>query len=303
MSEPMVFGLGAGLGFNYMERCDRKTGLHEPLVFCTTDPGEISKSLGEILGPKLVLEETVSRSEARTNLFRRLDNGKPYGLKLDRFYLDYAERKAHFNAHYLTACGYDESHLFVVDVGSSEIRRSAFQSIERARSTKGFMSSKNLGFYYDWRPLTAFESAFRGAVLKTVTNMLYGPSSFDGIRGMERFAERIRGWPKNPNFRYQLMNHYLTWEGEGEARGGFRKLYAEFLEEMSIIMNNRELGLVGESFRTIAQGWTEIDDRLRQLCLEQGNSDVRLIEGAKAIKKQAKLEAQACRELERVVTC
>jgi Domain of unknown function (DUF4872)/Butirosin biosynthesis protein H, N-terminal len=303
LSESMVFGLGSGLGLNYMERCDRKTGLREPLVFCTAGPGAMARNLGEALGVELVLEETVSRSEARANLFRRLDNGKPYGLKLDRFYLDYVERKAHFNAHYVTACGYDDSNLCVVDVGSIEIRKSTFESIEQARSAKGFMASRNLGLYYEWRPPTTMERAIRRALSKTVADMLYSPSSFYGVKGIEKFAERLRGWRENPNFKYQLMNHYVAWEDEGEARGGFRKLFADFLEETSIVLDNRELSLASEAFRAIAQGWIEVDDLLRQLCSEQDGLPSRLVDAAKAIKGQAKQEAEAYRMIERAVIC
>ncbi len=273
------------------------------MVLCTAKPGEMARSLSEVLGLKLILEETVSRSEARTNLYRRLDNGKPYGLKLDRFYLNYLERRVHFNAHYLTVCGYDESNLYVVDVGSQEIRKPAIQSVEQARSAKGFMASKNLGMYYEWGPLRGFENALRKALAKTTTQMLHGDSTFSGVRGIEKFAERVNGWWKNPNFRYQLMNHYVSWEGDGEARGGYRKLFASFLEETSAVLNNKELMSAAESFRKIAEDWSVIDQTLRQLCFEQEDTSTRLACVAKAIKRQARSEAEAYRTIENAIVC
>jgi hypothetical protein len=303
LSEAMVFGLGSGIGFTYMDRSDRKTGLREPMVFCTAKPGETAKNLAETLGLGLVQEDTVSRAEAKSNLLRRLDGGKPYGLKLDRFYLDYMERKAHFSAHYLTACGYDESNLYVVDIGSQEIRKPTFQSIEQARSAKGFMASKNQGLYYEWRILSAFEGALRKALSRTVTEMLYAAPTLSGIKGMEKFAERVGEWWKNPNFRYQLVAHYVTWEGEGDAGGGFRRLFASFLEEAAIVLNNRELRSAGECFQKIAESWSETDEIFRELCLEQDGLHSRLAEAAKAIKKQAKLEAEGYRKIERAITC
>jgi hypothetical protein len=303
LSEPMVFGLGSGLGFSYMEKYDRKTGLREPVVLCTAGPGRIAKNLREALGLGLVLEETVSRKEARANLFRRLDDGKPYGLKLDRFYLDYMERKAHFAAHYLTACGYDESNLYVIDIKSDEIRKSALQNIEQARSAKGFMASKNLGLYYERRSLVPLEKALRYAMSRTVADMLYNPSTFSGVKGVEKFAEHVIRWQRNPNFRYQLLNHYITWEGEGETLGGFRGLFADFLEQASIALNNRELSSVANSFRIVAEAWSEIDGSFKQLCLEQDGLPSRLAIVSKAIKKQARLEAEAYRKMEQAITC
>lgn len=303
LPESMVFGLGSGIGFTYMERCDRRTGLREPLVSCASRPGGLAENIGGALGMKLVQEETVSRNQAKANLLRRLDSGRPYGLKLDRFYLDYVDRKAHFNAYYLTACGYDESYLYIVDVGSDEIRRSSLQGIEQARSTKGFMASKNLGLYYEPGRLADIEVAIRHSLLKTVMEMLYSNSTFSGVKGMEKFAERLGGWRRNPNFRYQLLNHYLVWEGQGEARGGFRRLFASFLEEASIMLHNSELKLAGESFQDIAEGWTEIDELLKQLCSEQDGLSSRLSDGSKAIRKQARLETEALRMIERAITC
>ncbi len=301
LSEPMIFGLGSGIGFTYMDRYDRRTGMREPVVLCTARPGEMAKNLGEVLGPKLIIEETVSRSQAWANLLRRLDCGKPYGLKLDRFYLNYIEKNSHFNAHYLTACGYDESSLYVVDVGSQEVRKPSLQSIERARSAKGFMASKNLGLYYEWRPPLNFEGALKSALTKTAAQMLYGGSTFSGVKGIERFAERVAGWWKNPNFGYQLLNHYVAWEGDGEARGGFRNLFACFLDEASAVLNNGELMVVAESFRAVANGWSEIDEALRQLCFKQDNVTSSLMNAAKAIKRQATAEAIAYRSIEKAV--
>lgn len=301
LSEPMVFGLGSGLDFNYMERYDRKTDLREPMVFCTAIPGRMAKNLGEALGPKLIIEETVSRSQARENLLRRLDSGKPYGLKLDGYYLEYVERKAHFNAYFVTACGYDDTNLYLVDVGSSEIRKSSLCGIEQARSAKGFLASKNMGIYYDWRPLVPFEHALKVALSKTVMEMLYDQSSFRGVKGIEKFGERVRGWRKNPNFKYQLINHYLAWEGEAGGRGGFRKLYADFLEEASIVLNNPRLGAAGEALRSVASDWAGIDGRLRQMCTEQDGLSSGLNEVSKVIKRQAKLEAEAFRLIEAAI--
>ena len=303
LSEAMVFGLGSGVGFTYMDRGDRKTGLREPVVFCTAKPGEMAKNLAERLELRLIQEETVNRAEARSNLLRRLDGGKPYGLKLDRFYLDYMERRAHFSAHYITACGYDESNLYVVDIGSQEIRKPSFQCIEQARSAKGFMASKNLGLYYEWQIPSAFEGALRKALSKTTTEMLCVASASSGVRGMDKFAERVVGWRKNPNFKYQLMNHYVAWEGEGGARGGFRKLFASFLEEAAIVLNNRELGEAGERFQIIAEGWSAADEIIRELCLEQDSLPSRLAELAKAIRRLAKLEAEGYRRIEQAITC
>jgi hypothetical protein len=303
LPESMVFGIGSGIDFTYVERCDRRTGLREPLVSCTSGPGRLAENAGRALGMKLVQEETVSRNQARANLLKRLDSGKPYGLKLDRFYLDYVERKTHFNAHYLTACGYDESYLYVVDVGGDEIRKSSLQAIEQARSTKGYMASKNLSLYYEPGAVTDIEVAIRYSLLKTVSGMLYGSSTFSGVKGMEKFAERLGGWRRNPNFRYQLLNHYLAWEGMGEARGGFRRLFASFLKEASAVLHNSELGLAGESFESIADGWSGIDGLLKQSCSDQDAQSSILSDGSKAIRKQARLETEAFRKIERAVTC
>ncbi len=302
LSEPMIFGLGSGLGFEYLERCDRRTGIREPLVFPDVRPGALMRNLSESTGMGLVVEETVSRDEARMNLFRRLRAGKPYGLKLDRFYLEYAEGRAHFNAHFITACGSDDAFLYVLDVGSEELKRTSLRNIEDARAAKGFMASKNMGFYFNVEGEFDLKEATRRALVRTLSEMVYCPSSFSGIRGIQRFAERLCKWRRNPNFRYQLLDHFLRWESSAGGSGGYRGLYSRFLEEASSILEDDNLRQASELYRMLGAEWSSLDSHLRELSLTENVAPVSLLEVAKAIRRQASAEAAAIRRIGLSVT-
>lgn len=302
MSEPMVFGIGSGIGFEYMERCDRRTGLREPLTLPDLRPGRLMRNISESLGLTLVLEETVSRDQARSNLFKRLDSKKPYGLKLDRFFLDYVETKAHNNAYFLTACGYDGDSLYVLDIGSRDIRKTSLRNIEHARSAKGFMASRNLGFYFVLGNEVDLKGALNRALSRTVSEMLYCPSTFSGIKGMQRFAERLCGWRKNPNFRYQLLNHFVRWESPEGGGGGYRRLYARFLEEAAAVLRNDSLRQIAASYSLLAESWSDLNCRLKDISLSESVAPTALLGVAKSIRRQAATEADAVRRIGLAVT-
>jgi len=301
LSEPLVFGLGAGVGFTYLERVDRKTGLREPMVFGRISPGRIAQNLASSLRLKLVVEETVNRVKAWENLLRRLDSNKLYGLKLDMYYLDYLERRVHFNAHYVTACGYDEQFLYVVDVGTPEIRKTSLRGIEQGRAAKGFLSSRNLGFYFLEGEASSLEAAILVAIQKAASQMLRAESGTDGVKGMMRFAERLRTWKKHPNNKYMFWNHYIMWEKAGTGGSGFRRLYSEFLREASAILNKRTLLEAADEYEGIASDWTEISGLIRALCDEPSMDDL-MGEISKKIRKQARLEEEVFKSLLKAIT-
>jgi len=302
LSEPMIFGLGSGIGFTYFEHADRKTGLREPLVWGKNRPGEIARNLAEVLQIRLVVEETVNRGRAWRNLIGRLDVGKPYGLKLDRYYLDYLEIKVHHYAHYLVACGYDDEFLYVVDEGSPQVRLTSLKGVELARSVKGFLSSKNLGFYFEIRPIVDLEEAVRLALRRSASQMLQTDVGFVGVRGIRKFAERLGSWKDNPNFKYHLLSHYLQWERLGTGGGGYRKLYSRFLVEASTVLGKERLRSAGELYDSIGSKWEEIDEQLKSLCEESVINVAALMEASKKIRRQAALEEMVFKMVQETVT-
>ena len=85
LSEPMIFGLGEGLGFAIF---NMKT-LDFPFIGGRIKPDLLTVNLSKNLGLKLITNETNSKNKAWKTVKSLIDNNKAVGLKLDCYHLDY----------------------------------------------------------------------------------------------------------------------------------------------------------------------------------------------------------------------
>jgi hypothetical protein len=80
-----------------------------------------------------------------------------------------------------------------------------------------------------------FEPAIRAGVRETVGRMLNIPFPFFGVRGIRYMSRRIARWPKKltdpAQLSLNLANVVRMQEEIGTGGGGFRYLYAAFLQE------------------------------------------------------------------------
>jgi hypothetical protein len=137
LSEPMLFGLGQGLGFIYWD----SKGLDFPFIGGRVKPDLLTANLARGLGLTFNFLETSSVDKAWHNVRRCVDQGIPVGLKLDSYYLDYFANKVHFAGHYAVLYGYDEEKAYMADTrqqgGLVETR---LTNLSSARNAKGPMS-------------------------------------------------------------------------------------------------------------------------------------------------------------------
>ena len=111
LSEPMLFGLGEGLGFIFI---NLRT-LPLPFVGGRTRPFAITDALCANLGVECHSIETSSKPKAWAALETPLREGRPVGLQLDCFYLEYFSQPVHFAGHFVAAYGFDEREVLLVD--------------------------------------------------------------------------------------------------------------------------------------------------------------------------------------------
>ncbi|UUZ79328.1 BtrH N-terminal domain-containing protein [Paenibacillus sp. P26] len=111
LSEPMLFGLGQGLGFIYWD----SKGMDFPFIGGRVKPDEITSCLVSRLNLTIKVEETSSVEKARLNVQSFIERGVPVGLKLDSYYLDYFTNKVHFAGHYAVIYGMDDEYAYMAD--------------------------------------------------------------------------------------------------------------------------------------------------------------------------------------------
>lgn len=136
LSEPMLFGLGEGLGFIFW---NLKT-MNVPFIGGRVKTDLLTQNIAKNLKLELTVKETSSIQKAWENVKELPDNGQVVGLKLDCFYLQYFSRPFHFAGHYAAIYGYDNENAFLVDTKQQGGQvKTSLQSLALARAEKGPM--------------------------------------------------------------------------------------------------------------------------------------------------------------------
>lgn len=279
LSEPMLFGLGEGLGFIYWDG----KNLPFPFLGGRAKPAEITRKLTDRLGLALRVKETSSARRAWRNVAEAIDDGAPVGLQLDSYHLEYFTSKVHFGGHFVALYGYDDERAFVVDTAQQGGSVStSLESLARARGEKGPMTAKNRSFTIAAdAPIRPLPDAIRAAVRANAAEFLNPPIANLGYRGIGKAAIRVRKWlDRSDDPARDLPQAATLMERAGTGGALFRRIYRDFLEECVTLVDDAGLRTAYEKYREITPLWTEVA-RLFAQAGETG--DVRHLTDASAV--------------------
>jgi len=263
ISEPMVFGIGSGLFFVYLPFIKVN---HAPVVSYRPLPGMIFNKLAKRLGIKIKRTKFSSESNANKALEENLKNNIPTGLQVGVYNLTYFpdEYRFHFNAHNLVVYGKNDNQYLISDPVMEHVTELSEDELNKVRFAKGAFAPKGQMYYPIHIPSEInYEKAITTAIKDTCRNML-APIPIVGVKGIKFVSRQIRKWPvKHGN---KKANHYLAQlvrmqEEIGTGGGGFRFIYAAFLQEASVRLKNEEL-------RKLATEMTEIGDLWRDFAVQ-----------------------------------
>jgi hypothetical protein len=234
LSEPMLFGLGEGIGFIFI----KLSSLPLPFVGGRAKPFALTEALCKNLGLRCKTIETTSRLKAWMALEEPLRVGQPVGLQLDCFHLDYFSRPVHFAGHFVAAHGFDEREVLLVDtVAQGSLQRCARANLEKARFARGPMAAKARAWTilapdrkasFDAGLPTALRKAIRANALAYLSPAFKGASHL----GILKLAESLPRWlelAKRPQQDLELAA--LLMERAGTGGSLFRNFYRDFLAE------------------------------------------------------------------------
>jgi hypothetical protein len=294
LSEPMVFGLGSGLGFIYW---DTKK-MPFPYIGGRIKPNELIRNFSENIGFDLIVEDTGSIEKAWLKLKEDLSRNHPVGLKVDMFYLDYFDHPPHFASHYIVACGFDENSVFVADTNFKDIQKVSIDNLKKARSAKGPFSSSNLSFKVNNVPAEIdFINCIRNAVRRTSKQMLNPPIKNLGVSGIRKFSREILNWHnRSDNLERDFELHYTMFEKAGTGGAGFRNLYCGFLKESLLHLKDPNMEAAYSIYSEVAPAWTKISERIREAAKSK-NMEEMLKEISGMISLQADKEEEAMKYL------
>ncbi|WP_249350408.1 BtrH N-terminal domain-containing protein [Microbispora sp. H10836] len=257
LSEPMLFGLGSGLSFVYWDG----KAMPFPFLGGRVKPFDLTRNLAARLGLTLRTEETTSPRKAWENVAAPIDAGRPVGLQLDCYHLDYFRSKVHFGGHVVAMYGYDEHDVYLVDTGQQGgAVRTSRAGLAMARAERGPMTARNRSFTITLpaRPLP-WQDQIVPAIRHCADAFLAAPIANLGHRGIEKAGKRVPGWLRRAGEpRRDLPQAALLMEQGGTGGALFRALYRDFLDECARLIDDDNLRAGQRLYAEAAVLWTQV---------------------------------------------
>lgn len=253
VSEPLVFGLDATLGFAFIDNVALGTqGMVQDFLggmpfFVGGKQGTITKnSLAcRVLGATCEEQVFTSAEKAWNSACDYLTAGQPLVACVDMYYLPYhtTYHQFHFGRHTVVLAGYNANQniVLVADVEFADLQEIPVADLQLARGSPHggkFMAAHNTQFIIQARPDGKHPPLAAGAKLaiqQVVKNMLAASMSHEGLSALQKFARSIQQWGDimdgitAQNVLTQV-HRYIEEYGTGGAI--FRQLYRSFLAEL-----------------------------------------------------------------------
>lgn len=262
ISEPLVFGIGAGLFFGHIPFL-KISGT--PGSTFRTWPGAIFKRVAQRLHVKMHTERFRSPEKAMLALDRALDAGRPVGMLSSVFYLPYLPEafRFHFNAHNLVVYGKENGMYKVSDPVMEHVTTIAPEDLAKARFAKGTPEPKGFMYYINEVPKDIhYEKAIQQGIKQTCFFMMSPPVPWFGNKAVFLLAKKIKEYPRKltPRKASLYLGNIIRMQEEiGTGGAGFRYLYAAFLQEAAQKLHrddlqgfSQELTQVGDDWRNFA---------------------------------------------------
>jgi len=259
ISEPMVFGIGSGLFFVYLPFLKVN---YAPAISYRPMPGQIFNRLAKRLGLKIKRQKFSSEANAVKVLDENLKHNIPSGLQVGVYNLTYFpdEYRFHFNAHNLVVYGKTETDYLISDPVMENVTTLTHAELNKVRFAKGAFAPRGQIYYPIQVPANV---DLKGAIIKGIKNTcrdMLAPMPIIGVRGIRLVARLIKKWPVKEGTK--KANHYLAQivrmqEEIGTGGGGFRFIYAAFLQEASVILENDELQTLSIEMTAIGDLWRD----------------------------------------------
>ncbi len=295
LSEPMLFGLGEGLGFVFLNLGT----LPLPFVGGRTKPFALTSALCANLGVRCDSVETSSKAKAWAAVETPLRAGRPVGLQLDCFYLEYFSRPVHFAGHFVATYGFDDRELMLVDTAQQgTAQRASRAAVEKARFAKGPMAAKGRAWTIarpskkpDLRP------AVRKAIAANAKAYLSPPFKGASYLGIRKLAASLPKWlaiAKRP--RHDLTLAATLMERAGTGGSLFRNFYRDFLTDaIEVVGRKPALVEARDSFADSAEAWAGIAASIEKSA--RSGSAAPLAAASAACLRIADLEVAAMKRL------
>jgi hypothetical protein len=255
LSEEMLLGLGAGMGFIYW-KMKLQTGDTYVFIGGRGNTKAFFQDLGARTGVAIRSVSTSSARKAQAALLTKLGHREPVMLFGDMGFLPWFDLPDdyHFGGHTFVVCGYDGQDTVL----ASDIDQTArglkpgfyypltLDQLARARGSiyKPF-PPKHTALNFDFTQFHAPRSEdLLAAIQQTVQAQLQPPIKNFGVKGLRHTSRELMKWPNmfdDHTLRMNLFTLYIFIEIGGTGGGCFRYMYARFLREAFAITGHPAL--------------------------------------------------------------
>lgn len=258
ISEPMAFGIGAGLFFAHLPFV-KVSGT--PGTTFRTWPGAIFKRTTQRLGIDMHTQRFRTPERANQALDEVLASGKPAGMLSSVYYLPYLPEafRFHFNAHNLVVYGKENSQYLVSDPILEDVTTIFPEDLAKARFAKGTPEPRGFMYYVKNVPQQVdFTKAVQAGIKQTCFFMLSPPLPWFGNKAIFLLAKQIKKYPQKltPRKASLYLGNVIRMQEEiGTGGAGFRFLYAAFLQEAGEMMQRDDLQHFSAELTKIGDDW------------------------------------------------
>lgn len=246
MTEPLAFGIGSGLFYIHIPFLKINNG---PAIAFRTMPGAIFSRTCKSLGIKIKRVKFKDSATAQKFLDEKIQNNTPVGCQVGVFHLTYfpKEYRFHFNAHNLIVFDKKEDEYVVSDPVMENITQISSYDLDRARFAKGPLAPKG-HIYFPEGNIDVSKEILKKAIIKginrNVRDMLYIPGNIAGVKGIKFTSKKIRSWKDKLGVKTAslYLGQIVRMQEEiGTGGGGFRFIYAAFLQQAAEILEDKRL--------------------------------------------------------------
>lgn len=257
ISEAMVFGLSSAIVFVHFPFV-RVSGV--PLTSYRMPPGAIYRGLRRSIGLRMKGVRFRDGERANRALDERLAAGEIAGVQSSVYWLPYfpPDMRFHFNAHNLIVYGREGDDYVVSDPVFEAPQRCARSDLAVARFARGKFAPKGLMYYPAEMPTDIdYAQAARKAIRRSCRVMLNAPVPWVGVRGIRRLARQVRALQsQDPRYARLFVTTVIRMQEEiGTGGGGFRFMYAAFLQELAGRLGSELLASAEEAITEAGNSW------------------------------------------------